>query len=316
MRVLFVAGEIGTHNGISPFIASQGKSLTDIGIELRFLILKGKGFLKYVIGVFQIKRLIKFNKIDIIHAHYSYAGWSAIHQKNIPVVVSLMGSDVLENSSKLKIMINRLALRIILKKANTIICKSKVIANHVNRKKNVFVIPNGIDLNFWKIINKEECRKRIGMNLEKKYILFASNPNRSEKNFKLAMESFKIANINDCEILITHSLSQVDLRDYYNSCDCLLLTSNYEGSPNVIKEAMACNLPIIATDVGDVRERIKNANNCYIVDPNPELIAEKLKIVLLNNNFVKNSREIIEEIEISKIANEIATIYNEILLEN
>ena len=76
---------------------------------------------------------------------------------------------------------------------------------------------------------------------------------------------------------------------YYNAADMLLMTSLSEGSPNVIKEAMACNCPIVSTKVGDVEEIVANTKNCYLSDWDPENIS-KLILKIYDNRDRTNGR--------------------------
>jgi len=149
---------------------------------------------------------------------------------------------------------------------------------------------------------------------EIKYILWVGNSKRKEKNFKLVREVLRIIKETnkDIELIPVFGESQKKLNEYYSACDVFLLTSLYEGSPNVLKEAMACNCPIVSTDVGDAREVVRNTEGCYITSFDPNDVAEKIKMAL---NFGKrtNGRDHIKHLEINVIAKEIINVYEEIL---
>jgi glycosyltransferase involved in cell wall biosynthesis len=108
------------------------------------------------------------------------------------------------------------------------------------------------------------------------------------------------------------TVSQIELNKYFNAVDALVFTSKSEGSPNVIKEAMASNTPIVTVDVGDVKEVISNAKNCYIVKDTPEEIAEKLFAVLQEGKRT-NGRELINHLELSNIAKRVESVYRYVL---
>ena len=111
-------------------------------------------------------------------------------------------------------------------------------------------------------------------------IIFVSDPGRVEKNFRLAEEAIRMVNNPEIELYTVHNKNQTELVNFYNAADLLVLPSYHEGSPNVIKEAMACNCPIVSTDVGDVKWVIGETEGCYIASFEPENFAEKVKLAL------------------------------------
>ena len=100
-----------------------------------------------------------------------------------------------------------------------------------------------------------------------------------------------------------------------NACDLLLMTSIREGSPQVIKEAMACNCPIVSTEVGDVKDIIGNTKGCFITSHDPIDVAKKIQLAL---DFGKrtNAREKIKHLDINIIADKINNIYKEVVRNN
>ena len=94
MKVLFIASGNSENFEISPFIKVQGQSLLKVGVEIDYFPIKGRGILGYLRAGFDLRNYLKTNQCDLIHAHYSLSGWTAIlGARKIPVVLSLMGSD-------------------------------------------------------------------------------------------------------------------------------------------------------------------------------------------------------------------------------
>lgn len=315
MKVLFIFADLGgDFRRKSPFIYSQGESLKKIGVEVDYFLLKGRGLFKYIFGIRQLKNHLKSNNYDMLHAHYSYAGWVASFASSKSLIVSFMGSDVFSRENIIKSLANRIILKEVLRKADLTICKSNGLKEKISWKKNVFVIPNGVDFSLFFPISKSDAREKLNLDQSKKYVLFVGNINRKEKNYRLAKKVHEIINKVDIELLVVNDVSQEQLNLYYNAADVLLMTSLYEGSPNIVKEAMACNLPIVSTDVGDLRERLEGVKYCYITSYDLDEIKEKV-LNTFQVGETSNGRAMVENLEIIKIAKQIQMKYQE-LLEN
>jgi glycosyltransferase involved in cell wall biosynthesis len=176
--------------------------------------------------------------------------------------------------------------------------------------KNAFVLPNGVNFNRFYPIPQMEAIKKLNFNPQKKHILFAANPSRQEKNYNLTKEAIKLLQNNDLEVHFLENISNEDTIWYYCASDVVILSSTREGSPNVIKEAMACNRPIVATDVGDIKEIFGGIEGCYISDFEATDLAEKIKSALLFKGQTKG-REQIEYLRSELIAKKLYGIYGQ-----
>lgn len=255
-----------------------------------------------------MKKQIEDIKPDIIHSHYSYCGIiSSIASKKVPVVASLMGSDT-HQSKSMKFIIKFFSDY----RWSKTIVKSEDMKLRLDLK-NAIVLPNGVDLDLFKPLDKKECRINLGWKLDHKYILFAANPDRKEKNFALAQATMDRIKINSAELKIIYHIDHSQMPVYLNAANVLLLTSKWEGSPNTVKEAMACNLPVVATKVGDIEYLFRNTEGYYYTDPDPDKLAEKISFIL-SSNLIPNGRQRIMELELDSIsiANKIIEIYEEI----
>lgn len=321
MKVLHVTGMYPTKNnptfGIS--VKTQIESLENEGIDCEVFVLKGTGFMKYIIGIFQIREYLKNNKFDFIHAHFMYAGWTARFASNLPLLVSFLGSDVygrcgINGEHKLFSQIFHKKLSYILSVFST---KSILMSTHMSNffpSEKVEIIPPGVNLRIFKPITID--KESLGLTKNVTYILFPSSPERPEKRYKLAADSIKILKKEypNVELLHLVGLKPKEVSNLMNACDCVLLTSKHEGSPNVIKESLACNTPVISVDVGDVKERIEGVQNCYIVSNKPEEIADILWIAIKKNQRALNGFEKMQELSQQKIARKIIAVYNDLLI--
>ncbi len=324
MKILHIAGGLPTEERpyYQPFIKAQIDSLIREGLDVTVYDVKGyNSSLNYIKAISHIKNLIERENIDLIHAHYSYCGFSALmaNSKKIPVVLSLMGSDLLGSPDEsgnitLRGKIDKIISNFVAKRVDHIIVKSNEMKKYTNFSIPVSVIPNGVNFEVFKPMDQKAARRKLGMDPDEFVVLFLGKPSVARKNYKLAERSVEIfkekfpdANIN---LTVPYGIDQFQIAEYMNAADVLLLTSFIEGSPNVIKEAMACNLPIISTDVGDVKEIMHNINNCYLVNFDENEISEKLKTVS-DNRRRSDGREKINHLRDEMIAKQIINIYEQ-----
>lgn len=310
MIVLFVSSG-NSRFGINPIVKNQGESLEMQGVSVDYFTIQGKGIRSYINNVPKLRGILKANHYDLIHAHYGFSGLIAyLAKRKEKIVVSFMGSDLLSRS-----MLNSLTLKIQRFFAQNLydhnITKAQNLKSKLNAK-NLSVIPNGVNFDRFFPIDQNTARQKLNLSLDKKIILFAANPARHEKNFQLACQAVKLLSYDDIELLTIFDKSQEQLNYYYNACDLLLLTSLYEGSPNVVKEAMACNLPIVATNVGDVKEVIGETEGSYIATFTPENVADKIRDALAFGKRT-NGREAVQFLDSNKIAVKIKGLYKTVL---
>ncbi len=306
MEILFISSG-NTKNGISPIIKNQGQSLINQGHKVSFYTIKGKGVSGYFSNIFTLRKFLTEKQFDVIHAHYSLSAMVASLSGAQPLVVSLMGSDV-KASGILRFCI-RIFKAIFWKK---VIVKSKDMKISSGLTQS-YIVPNGVDFEKFKPEARDESIEVTKWDSNKKHILFAANPNRYEKNFELAKQAFELLNPDEVELQVLEDVPNEQMPQYFNASDVILLTSLWEGSPNVIKEAMACNCKIVAVDVGDIKEVIANTKGCYVTGFDKEEIAEKI-IEALNLPQKTNGKNAIAYLSADAIANTLTNIYKDTIL--
>lgn len=311
MKVIFVAsGNKKGGSNVSAFVQSQYDSLKKEGLEMRLVGTEGKGAKAYLRTAWKLRKMIRAERPDVVHGHYSLCGWVAnlaclglCHKPKI--VVSILGSFPTKGK-KWKLV--RWSIRHIW---DATIVKSQRTANQLDLPVNI--IPNGVNLEIFQTQDTSAARKAVGFEDGKKYIIWCSNPERPEKDWALAQAA--VAQGNDVELVAVYNKTPQEVCTYMNAADCLLLTSVSEGSPNVIKEAMACNCPIVTTNVGDVTERLVNLEGCYVVDSRePKELAEAIRKSLEFGKRTEGRKQIIaDKLEIIQIAQRISAVYNELM---
>lgn len=317
MKVLFISSGNNLY-GVTPFIKSQGASLIKAGIDVEYFLVQRKGFIGYLRSIFKLKQWLKINSVDLLHAHYGLCGWVAFlaKPKKLPLVLSFMGSDILpviKGKVAPKTLIARLS-RALQNRVDHVIVKSENLKDVLNRKTSISIISNGVDLNQFKPILKEESRKRLGLEIGRQILLFLGNPQDDNKNFQLVKNAISFISPLDLLLLAPFPIKPEQVPFYLNAADVLVVSSISEGSPNVVKEAMACNCPIVANDVGDVRWVIGDTPGCFLASFSPNDMASKIKMALDFNEKTTGRERIIElGLDSDSIAKRIITVYETVL---
>ncbi|GAB2771877.1 hypothetical protein GCM10027275_13350 [Rhabdobacter roseus] len=260
MKVLFVSSG-NKKGGISPIVYNQGESIKKQGIELDYFTVEGKGWKGYVEHLIPLAKKVRQNKYDLVHAHYSLCGILATMAvpKAIPIIVSLMGTFQ-KNTWKYHVI--RFLGRTRWKE---VIVKSALMKKQIGIDR-AHILPNGVDLTkFHSLQTKEELRAELGLPEKKKIVLFVSDPARPEKNFALCKASVEGLEREGVELVAVYNKPHEEVTRYMLAADVLMLTSFTEGSPNVIKEAMAASCPIVSTNVGDVSLLLNGLEGTYIL---------------------------------------------------
>jgi len=319
MKVLFVSSG-NSEFGISPIVKNQGESLKQNGIDLDYFTIKGKGINGYLKNIPILKKYLKAHHYDIIHAHYSFCGWvTKLTLTKIPVIVSLMGSDTygnvnIDGERKFYSYINILSAKLLQPFVKKMIVKSKNLESYTYLKNKVKIIPNGVDIIKFKPIEKNICREKLNIDINYKIILFLGNPSDPRKNYNLLKKAINIIKDVNVKIIKPYPVDNKDIVYFMNAADVLVMTSYLEGSPNVIKEAMACNLPIVSTDVGDVKEIIGDTEGCFICSYDHKDVADKIKMALDYGKRTNGREQIIKlGLDSDSIAKKIIKVYEEVV---
>jgi len=286
MKILFISG--GRLGDTSPLVKNQGESLIKKGVDVDFFVVDGRGIFGYLKAIPRLRKKIKEGGYDIVHAHYSFSAFAASLAGSFPLVVSLMGSDAYMST-----FWRWCAHVFYYIRWDATIVKTKHMKDLLKMSK-LYIIPNGVNMERFTLMEKNKAREKIKYFSEKKLILFLADPKRSEKNFPLAKQVVDALNNPDIELMAVYNVSNELIPFFLNAADALLLTSKWEGSVNVVKEALACNLPIVSTDVGDVKLNISGVDGCYVCEQDVKDLAEKLNLALSFGQRTNGRQRIVE----------------------
>nr|MBC7244142.1 glycosyltransferase [Chloroflexota bacterium] len=287
------------------FVQEQVEGLRARGLSVDVLVVGGKRRKwSYLEGLRRFRRCLREHRYDLIHAHYVFSGIIARLQCTCPLLVSFHGAAE---------MVGWVGLlcKILAPLADAVTVTSLQHKAELGRK-DAYVIPCGVDLQLFVPMPKEEARQRLGLPLGKKLVLFAGIV-RPEKRLDIIQEAVEMLRSHDesVELVIATGQPHEHMPLYMNACDVLALASDYEGSPVVIKEAMACNLPIVSVDVGDVAQVINETEGCYICERNPADMAQKLRLALERDQRT-NGRHAIQHLGLNATVDSLLQVYAEL----
>jgi glycosyltransferase involved in cell wall biosynthesis len=292
-------------NRFAPFIVEQAEALKRQGCEIEYLGLQGKGIKGYLKNLPALRRSIQAFRPNVIHAHYGLSGLLANLQRRIPVVTTYHGSDINDNKA---LRFSKMAMKL---SAWNIFVSRKTL-DIAQPKKHYSLLPCGIDLSEVQLTEKNEARRKMKLDEKKKYVLFAGAFDNAVKNAPLAKETVSLMQDDNVELLELKGYSREEVTLLMCAADAFLMTSFTEGSPQVIKEALACGCPIVSVDVGDVKERVEGVGGCYVATTRePKELA-----VLLQKAFdfqgKTSGREkiIVDGLDNSQVADKLMSLYN------
>jgi len=305
VKVLFVSSGNLSHGKPSILIKNQGESLKAIGVSVHYFTINGKGLFGYLKAVKYIAREITSIQPDHIHSHYSLSAFATsialiLFSIKKTHTVSLMGSD-----TKMKGWKRRLTIYLSNQRWNHTIVKALSMAKELDLK-DYKIIPNGVNMNNIKPFI-------LPFNTT---IIFPANPERVSKNYDLAVQAMNIAknSIPELNLEVCYNVSHQEIISKIQKSGIVLVTSLWEGSPNIVKEAMALNKPIVCTKVGDAEMLLNNVNGSFLVGFDPYEVAEAIKSAVRfgKNEDESNGRNKLLELKLdsTSIAKRLLKTYN------
>lgn len=305
------------------FVYSQARSLERAGVDLDVLYVPGyRSSLEYARGAAEVLRRTRRRHYDIVHAHYGHSGVLARVQSKTPILLSYCGDDLLGTQKPdgvgrtRRSILEARAFAELARVLSATITKSEEMAQRLPtgvRLRNS-VIPNGVDLANFEPMPKQAARDRLGWNSHAKNLLFVGNPDLPRKNIRLAsaVHSELLARGINAELRVAWKVPPEEMIQWMSAADALIFPSMHEGSPNTVKEAMAMELPIVSSPVGDVPERLRGVEGTYVVERDPQAMADCAQTAL-EYDRLPNARIAVQEVSVEKVAQRIVALYKTIV---
>lgn len=244
--------------------------------------------LRYLSATLQVFLKTLTGRFDIVHGHYGLWCLVARMQWTTPVVAAYLGDDLLgtvtedESISKKSLLVVRIC-QWLCRHVEVVTVKSEQMKK-ASLIDDAVVLADGINFDLFQPIPRAEARALLGWDSSKYYVVFANNPTIPVKNFKLAKAAIERLRERgmEAELMVATGLPQSKVVQYINASNALILPSIAEGAPNVVKEAMACNVPVVATNVGDVEQVISKTEGCTVCVRDADAMAEGLEKALVH----------------------------------
>jgi len=245
-----------------------------------------------------------FDGYDVVHANYGLTAPPAIAQPNLPVVLSLWGSDLLGEYG----LLSRWCAR----RADAVVVMTPEMAEELD--VDCHVVPHGVDLERFRPFPRRPAREAVGWRHDARHVLFPYAEAKEVKDYPRAERVVTAADerlAEDVVLETLHGAPHDRMPLYLNAADALLLTSRREGSPNSVKEAMACNLPVVATDVGDVASRLAGVDPSHVCETDEELVAGILDV--LERGQPSNGRGAIASLGLEQMGRRLHEVYESVV---
>ena len=305
------------------FMKEQVESVEKYGVNNTIIFsngLKSNPNIKFSAAFIHLRTALKLfwylrkHKYDVIHCHSALSGLIlkvANGFKDNKTVWSLQNDPDLPDTSDGKYT------KKLIDKFDKIIVKKPI----KYAKDNITYLPNGVNLDLFRPMSKEECKRKLGLDPNKRYILFVDSntfkartqkrKDRFDETLEILRNKYGHQNL---EALVMTKTERNDVPYWMNACELYLLSSDEEGSPNAVKECMACNVPIVATPVGNIPDLFEGVSDCHMTNGfSSEELAKKADFVL-NASSQVNTRDKIKDkgLDIDSIAKKLYSLYSQL----
>jgi glycosyltransferase involved in cell wall biosynthesis len=302
------------------FVKTQMESVASRGVDVETLFIDGRlGTGQYLTGISRVRAMASSGRFDLIHAHFGLTGWVASWTR-LPLVVSFCGDDLNgtvrpNGGSSLKSRITVLVSQRAAHRAQGIICKSDGLRDRLWRasdRARAVVVPNGVDVGRFSPGDRASARAALGLGADERLVLFPHAREQPVKRFDLAEAAIAILRRGSkaVRLWVPDKVSHDRMPLHYQAADCLLLTSDREGSPNAVKEALCCDLPVVSVDAGDVARWLSQVPGCALVERTPDAIVAGLDQVLRGPRQVDGA-PIRRQLSLAGIAEQVIAVYQQ-----
>ena len=328
IKVLIITTEWPTEKNpyAVPFLVRHVQLLKESGINVQVFHFRGKkNPFNYLKAWWRIRQIPYWEEAEILHAHWGQSAFPALFSRK-KLVITYHGSDLygIVNSYGRQTLQGRVLTwlsKCMAAHADYCITVSARLNKMLGAKNEKTVtIPMGIDLQKFQPMDKIDCREKLNLPKGTRFVLFVSDPTRPEKQFWLAQQAVNQYQARHPEqtiqLMVVNGIYNDQIPVYMNSGDVLILTSTHEGSPTVVKEAIACNLPVVSFNVGDVEDWIKDLDGCYLCEEaSVDCLVKGLEIALMHGTLHNLPEKLRNRMDEKNTTVEVIKVYQNLVNE-
>ena len=302
------------------FMKEQADSLEPLGVENTIffsnglksrLKVKNSGMFIHLWSALKLFVHLRRHRYDVIHCHNVHSGLIlqvACGFRKGRTILSLQIDPETPGSNDNKYFEK------LYKKFDALIVKKPL----ARQREKVTYLPNGVNTELFKPMDSRECKTKLGLDPEKHYILFVDSNTTKARTQKRRDRYDHVMEIlrekyghDNLEPLIMTKTQRADVPTWMNACDMYLLTSDEEGSPNAVKECMACNVPVVSTPVGNVPDLFEGVTSCKMSQSFDEEELAALANEVLSTPRPTDLRDSIfaKELDIDSVARRLLALY-------
>jgi glycosyltransferase involved in cell wall biosynthesis len=247
------------------FVRDQVEALRELGLDVTLFGFP-PGSREYPRAARALRRLLRSESFDVVHAHYGLCGWTAVRAGASPLLVTFHGTDVRHPAS------GRLS-RLLAPRIELVAGASRALFASEGGRPGLpapegrsAVLPCGADLERFRPLPRGEARERLGLRPDGRYLLFPASPQRRVKRFDRARE---VARLAGAELLDGGRISTASMPDWINAANAVLVPSENEGFGLLAVEALACDVAVLSTPVGIAPTLLRGLDGCLVAPYEP-----------------------------------------------
>ena len=317
------------HPANAMWLLEQVRSLRQKGIEFDVVHFNPDDTrLNYLVGLKDLIKHIRSDQYDIIHTHNTWTFYLAyvarmLTAAPLPIILTLHEQDLLSKRHKYReiSLLGPLRRSIFLRRlaaahADLAIFVSSELLEAVSPPGPAEVIPCGVDLDRFKPLDRESCRNRLEIPPDAMVVFFPASARRKRKRADLAREAFEILRARvagTATMIVGGDIPQEQMPLYYNAANVILQTSLLEASPTIVKEALACEVPMVSTDTGDTRDMLEGIPHCFVCGDDARTLADHMQLALTHRATGGRDRIREKGLALDQVADRVIHVYSRVL---